>query len=496
MRRGSARRPGYRVGSGARRTPVRIRVRADEQRESVPVGLRSAARSRSSPALVLDLTLVALVLALTVPIVQPLGAQQASRMALTAAVWDEQRLHVDGFPLGIDRAEHEGHAYSDKAPGQPLLAIPAYGAYRILGGESYAQRRVDGNLGLWSVSVWSAALPAALLAVALRRHLARSDPRRATPVVVATVLGTLLLPFGSVLFGHVLSTLFAFVGFALVARPPLSVRRAAAAGFLLGAAVTVEYTMAVAVAVVALLVLIVDRARFAPLLLGALPPALLIAWYQWAAFGSPLRASYARSTFDETAEELGIPDVSLPLPQSAVRVLFGDRGLFVVTPVLAAAAGGLVVLIVASSGRQRWVHAASAAIVVALVSVQIAWPNPTGGDSPGARYATAAAAFLAPGLLAAWTRWRRPTVVLAAVSTMIMAAATWTNPLIGRDAPNVIRIWARRVGDGDFAPTVYAMAFGRAAWVVVLVTVGASVSALVVTARGASRVCQEGRSPS
>src|SRR5687768_12164081 len=43
----------------------------------------TAAGRRVSPALRVDLALAALLLALTAPIIQPLGFQQASRMALT-----------------------------------------------------------------------------------------------------------------------------------------------------------------------------------------------------------------------------------------------------------------------------------------------------------------------------------------------------------------------------------------------------------------------------
>ena len=83
-----------------------------------------------------DLALVVLVLACAAPIVQPLGHQQMSRMALTAAVWDDGALRIDGYPIGVDRAEHDGHVYSDKAPGQPFFAIPAYAAYRATAGRA------------------------------------------------------------------------------------------------------------------------------------------------------------------------------------------------------------------------------------------------------------------------------------------------------------------------------------------------------------------------
>ena len=80
--------------------------------------------------------LAVVVLLVTAPVLQPLMAQQASRYALTAALWDGQTITVDAYDhlLSVDRAERDGRVYSDKAPGQPLLAVPAYAAYRALGG--------------------------------------------------------------------------------------------------------------------------------------------------------------------------------------------------------------------------------------------------------------------------------------------------------------------------------------------------------------------------
>ena len=58
-------------------------------------------------------------------------------LALTAAIWDDGTLVLDRYEaqLSVDRAVRDGHLYSDKAPGQPLLAVPFYAMYRGVGGE-------------------------------------------------------------------------------------------------------------------------------------------------------------------------------------------------------------------------------------------------------------------------------------------------------------------------------------------------------------------------
>ncbi len=93
-----------------------------------------AARRPSNATLVALFILVVLALA---PFMHPFGGQQASRYALTAAVWDHGTLEVTEYAslLFRDGAARDGAFYSDKAPGQPLLAVPFYGIYRLVGGD-------------------------------------------------------------------------------------------------------------------------------------------------------------------------------------------------------------------------------------------------------------------------------------------------------------------------------------------------------------------------
>lgn len=62
------------------------------------------------------------VLSIVGPIVYEAGSQQESRYALTAALWENGSVRVDGFVqiMGHDAALREGHYYSDKAPLQPF----------------------------------------------------------------------------------------------------------------------------------------------------------------------------------------------------------------------------------------------------------------------------------------------------------------------------------------------------------------------------------------
>lgn len=423
-----------------------------------------------------DVALVVLVLAVAAPMVQELKTQQASRMALTAALWDDRSIRIDDYPVGVDRAERGGHVYSDKAPGQPVFAIPAYAAYRALGGEPATVLRPEGNLGLWAASVWSSALPIGGLLLVIRRAARRVDPATGLAVAVVTFGSTLLLPFASVLFGHALAAALAVTGWYLVARPSPSDRALLGAGALLGAAVLTEYTLGLAVVAVALHVAVTERARVWRLVAGGAPFVVALLLYQWAAFGDPFTLSYASSSFGSAARELGDQDKDPALLANALRVLAGERGFLVVTPVLAMGVAGMVALVRRSVGSERSAYLAAAASAAALVAVQCFWSNPTGGDSPGPRYATAAAAFLAPGLAVAWGRWRRWCVALAAVGGLVMVAATWSDPLEARDSTGAVGIWLGHLFRGEWGLTVYEMVAG--AWAVVLLPVGAVAAAL------------------
>lgn len=425
-----------------------------------------------------DLALVLLVLACAAPVVQELKTQQASRLALTAAIWDDGSVRIDDYPLGVDRAEHEGHLYSDKAPGQPVFAVPAYAAYRLAGGEPAKVFRYDGNLGLWVTSVWSSLLPVAALLLLVRRAADETVPGTGLAVAALTYVATLLLPFSSLLFGHGLSTFLAFAGWYVVRRPEPTDGALIASGALLGSSVLVEYTLVLAAAAVGVALLVTVRTRVWRFAAGGVPFALLLLAYQWVAFDSPFAFSYAQSSFGEASRSLGDQDQDPALVENALRVLAGERGLLVVSPVVLLAGVGLGLHLRSRRRGERALLAAAALSAASVVAVQMAWSNPTGGDAPGPRYATAAAAFLAPGLAVALGRWPRWTKVTGALGALVMLAATWTDPLEARDSTGAVGIWLEKLFEGDWALTVYELGLG--AWGAALLPLGAAAAAIAL----------------
>ena len=409
-----------------------------------------------------DVLLGLVVLLLTAPVLQPLMDQQISRYALTAALWDHQAVAIDAYEdlLGVDYAERGGMLYSDKAPGQPLLGVPAYGLYRAFGGDPATQTATFADRGLWATTFVSAMLPAALLAVAMRRLAARVAPRRATHAALGLSVGTMLLPFGTVLFGHLLAALLGVVAYlVLTAEPHARPWRLAAAGALAGAAVTVEYTTGIIAVAVTVTALALWRWQALWVVVGGAMPAILLATYHTLAFGSPVQTGYHHNVFakvtgqDEPTDSfLGVlPIEVLPDPGMLLAVLAGERGLLVLTPIVAIGVVGLARLVPTSGAAQRDAIV-GLSVLAAYVVLMSGWSNPTAGASPGPRYVVPALPFLAGGV--AWLWQRAPAIgwLTAGIGAVTMGLATFTQPLVPRTT-TALSEWAGRVADGQTAQT-------------------------------------------
>ena len=391
-----------------------------------------------------DVLLAIVVLLLVAPVLQPLMAQQASRYALTAALWDARSIALDDYEhlLSVDRAEHDGRVLSDKAPGQPLVGVPAYALYRGLGGHPATNAQVFGDPGLWAVTFVSAMLPAALLAVAMRRLALRVVPRRATHAALALAVASLLLPFGTVLFSHVLAALLGLVAYlVLTAEDGPRAWRLVAAGALAGAAVSVEYTAGIVAVTVMVVAAVSWGVRALWVAVGGAGPATLLGIYHTLAFGGPLQTGYRHSEFAHLHAE-GFMGVGRPEAGTLFAVLAGERGLLLLTPVVLVGSIGLVALAVrGGSGRRDAL--VGLAVLTAFVLLMSGWGNPTGGASPGPRYITVALPFLAGGVAWAWERMPVAGWAAALVGAATMGLATFTQPLMPRTETALVAWWER-----------------------------------------------------
>jgi len=438
-------------------------------------------------------------------IVQAPGWAQTSYMALSNGL-SQGTAQIDPWHWEThDIAWHDGHYYSVKPPGLVFATLPVYAALKAGGAERVAHSarvRAESNGGVpwaartlpvasygysrdravaaraaiadtapltWVLGLFGVLLPAVALLVIVARLTDRVAPGTGTAAALTLGAATLILPFSTLYFSHVLSALLSFAAFALVwneREGPPRLGRLAVAGLLAGLAIVCEYPLAITAIIVGLYAIsrrgggLIGRgaAYGAGLAAGVAP---LIA-YQWWAFGSPLHTSYVgavATTGNSGHDVLGLNDdgvfgITLPRVGDALLLLFSGRGLLTLAPVLVMAIAGIVAL------RRDRRHRAEANVIIAIALAYFVYNAgywlPLGGGSPGPRFLIPILPFLALGLAVAWRRWPAVTLALTAISATTMVAATMSNPMIGVNDPGA---WVQRMVEfGTFQHTLLDLA--------------------------------------
>jgi hypothetical protein len=410
-------------------------------------------------------------------------AQDTSRLCLTRSL-AEGRLTIDPcVGDNIDQARYHGRVYSDKAPGMSALALPAALAVRLPSADKWHH---TGDLRGWAVRVLTSGVAFVVLLLMVGRVAEGVAPGSGGLAVVAFGLGTLAAPLAATTFGHVTAAALAFGAFLLGTRG-----RSATAGLAAGAAVVVEYQAALALAILAAYVALRGLRPLARYAVGGALPILVLAAYDWRAFGSPLHLSYRYVTNRFAAEQgSGLFGIRLPNIHGAYWVFAGDRGLLVTSPVLVAAAVGLLLLW--RSYRAEVLVCALIALV--FVAVNCGYFLPYGGTSPGPRFLVPALPFAAVGLGPAFARWPRATASLAAVSALgtLAITLTWARAL---DTAYRQTVWGevgRLAIDGVDAQLVQQLTKTLASWAGLQRGVGAGV-VLALAAVGFVIALRDGR---
>jgi hypothetical protein len=344
------------------------------------------------------------------------GWNQNSRFDLTRAIVERGSLQIDAYARNTgDLAKRDRHLYCDKAPGVSMLGVPAWAI--VHAGSARPPSAEQLAVGAWLATLTSVGVPSAFAVLALMLLVRRLGLSRERAAVIALGWGlaTLAFPYATVFYGHQLIAAAAIGALALiVGRTGVGWRRLIAAGAILGAAVTVEYTAvltAVPIAVYAI------GKRVAPwrrivlgMAAGAVIPGIALAAYHTAAFGGPLTLPYEFSTQPHRHQGwfmgLGVPDLDV----LASITVSAYRGLFYAAPWLLLAVPGAV----------RWWRLGYRAEVATCgtIVVLFLWLNASlvdwqGGWAMGPRYLVPAIPFLvvlAAGVLAPptpGTRWAR-----------------------------------------------------------------------------------------
>src|SRR5204862_4464291 len=244
-----------------------------------------------------------------------------------------------------------------------LLALAPYAVLRASGASEFiadraANRTRGARYSIWWLSLCTVALSGAILLLLVRGLADQIEPGLGTVTALTLGLGTLVLPFSSLFFSHVLSACLGFGAFALLwhqrgSRAQLLL--VAAAGLLVGLSVTVEYSLGItglALGIYALWGQTAKLRRALAYVAGGIVGVIPLAIYNQLAFGSVTHLSYARAVLQPRrsghavlgANSSGFFGVGVPSPRVFVDLLVSSRGLLTLTPVLAMGAVGLVIL--------------------------------------------------------------------------------------------------------------------------------------------------------
>jgi hypothetical protein len=284
---------------------------------------------------------------------------QTARVDMTVAAANHGTFAIDRYQGNTgDKDFFRGHYYSSKAPGQSLIGVPIYLGYKLFmsaRGMPAADTADDPNFQYLDIVV-TGGIPAILLLLLFfwfLGHFSTSLFNRAL-LTLALGLGTNIFAYTQQLFGHVPAAALLFTGFVLVyilarkdavtgawtarlaANPDLT---AVLAGLALGTAILVEYPPAVIAFCIGIYALLrVPRRHLPYMVVGAMPPLMMIMAYDYAVYGNPFTLGYTSgaSVIFKGAQTPGFGGIAWPPKVDAIDGLsFGTyRGLFFLSPFL------------------------------------------------------------------------------------------------------------------------------------------------------------------
>jgi hypothetical protein len=383
---------------------------------------------------------------------------------------DRTRFEVGDLAAG-DFRTHHGHVYSDKAPGLAFVTVPAYVVLRALG----LRTSGDPTVALWALRLWSIVLPAALLLLLTARLAESISPGFGAATAVALGTGTLILTFANSFYSHALSAALVFASFALLwkereGRPRLGL--VAAAGLLVGFAVTCEYQTGLAAAVFGAYAIVraprlTRGAAYGVGVIAGVTP--LLVYNRWA-FGSVTHLSYF-------GDELESGTFSSWLQPSLINGLYtfvSMPGLLVLAPVLACGIVGLGLLFAAGKRAE--------ALVIGLVAAAFTIYNTTlpgveyDAFLAGPRYLVPVIPLLALPVALTFRRWPLTTVGLGLVSTTLLGVMTVSNVAAGTEPR-----WFHALAERNF-PSTAASLVGVTGWYAIVPYFVAMIGAAVFAA--------------
>lgn len=359
-------------------------------------------------------------------VIQPAWDNERAHYALVRALSAGTPYVDDSMPAlrTIDVTRFKGHTYAAKAPGLAAASVPPYLVLRTRGVETTTR---NPTRLIWGLHLWSIVIPAAILLLLVRQAADGAVPGFGTISAVSLGAATLILPFSTVFFVHVLSATLGFAAFRLVMheRDARSLWLIFAGGVTAGLAFTVEYSLGLVAFVLGLAILATrDRiwraiAYTVGVITGAFPALMFNVW----AFGTPFHFSYEGWHHPGSKPLPGFLGIDVPSLENLLQILFWPGG---IAPILLPALVGAVILWRRGARLEATVPIAIAGLFLAFNS---AYALVFGGASPGPRFMIPALPFLAIPLAAAYRAIPGATAGLMVGGGAFFVAATLTNPL-------------------------------------------------------------------
>ncbi|HKP68036.1 MAG TPA: hypothetical protein VJV05_02055 [Pyrinomonadaceae bacterium] len=310
---------------------------------------------------------------------------EISRWATAASLVEKGSFEISWLdPLvgaNVDTAIVGSYRYSNKPPGMALMAVPFYGIARLIVGPPdasnirvtwFVMRFVLSSFPLFLLGLWLYAKEGSEFSLATLLF--------ATPLFVYSLL----------FFSHVLVGIIIYFAFRLLydqrVMTPMS---ALVAGMLGGICVMTEFIALIPVAVMGAGILFTEKrdrlSCFATFVLGGLPFAVFLMFYNSSLFGSAFSMSYSHESFPEWAEVAGqgVLGIGLPSLSNIYLLLFSPaRGLFFAAPVLILA----VICFFTSLNRSTLRHRVKIAMILVTIVIVSGHGAAHGGWGFTARY--------------------------------------------------------------------------------------------------------------
>jgi hypothetical protein len=429
---------------------------------------------------------------------------QNSRLDQAMAIVDHGHLFIDEYvPNTGDYAAFEGHYYSDKAPLIAFLSTPVYAAIHALVSVD-AVDRLDSNtsasaslgntreradsgplesqkvydfLALTVITFFVVAVPSAGLGLLLYTLAGWFGCTLKERVVVTTLycLGTSAFPYSNALYSHQLTALLLFSAFSVLVwsgRRPIRPTCFLVVGLLLGCAVLSEYPAAVIGILLALLALWIARDRlraFGYMIIGGLPPMIVLATFDWLTFRTLLPVAYQHSVLFPQQMQTGFFSLTAPHWDALWGISFSPyRGLFFLSPYLLFAVVGYIQLWrVRATPPEFWLLLLAPVAFILFNASSSLWD---GGFAIGPRYILACLPFLALaagiGVVRAWRNQALRPLVLVSIGWSLFAV--WAETIAGQAFPDYSAnpLFARSLpllAAGDIARNL-GMLFGLSGW--------------------------------